>query len=81
MQRYKKSINNITKLLKARNRNTDDKIKDKVNESTDGNNYLNILTDFSIFSMVKTLVKINKQPKFFKYRKNAKLIKELGENF
>lgn len=81
IERCKKSMRNLNKLLKARNRNGDDKIKEKVNEEVSGNNYLNILTDFSVYSLVKTFVKVCKQPKFFKYRKNTKLIKELGENF
>lgn len=55
-------MKNLNKLLKARirNGNGDDKIKEKVNEEAAGNNYLNILTDFSIFSLVKTLVKVSK---------------------
>ena len=30
---------------------------------------------------MKTLVKINKEPKFYKYRKDPKLIQALGDNF
>jgi hypothetical protein len=50
-------------------------------EEEEKNNYVNILADFSIFSLVKTLVKINKEPKFYKYRKDPKLIHALGDSF
>lgn len=42
---------------------------------------MNILTDFSVYAMTKTIVKINKESKFYKYRKDSRLLQNFGQMF
>ena len=44
-------------------------------------NSLHIFSDFAVYSFVKTIVKINKEHEFFRYRKDSRLVSQLGDNF
>lgn len=66
--------------IKSKNRKELQKIENKKVEH-ENNGYVNVFADFAVFSMVKTLVKINKENKFFKYRKDARLLHKIDENF
>ena len=44
-------------------------------------NSLGIFADFSVYSFVKTIVKINKEHEFFRYRKDSRLVSQMGDNF
>ena len=39
--------------------------------------YLSILADYSVYSFIKTLVKINKLPEILEYKKNYKLLEKI----
>ena len=43
--------------------------------------YLSILSDFSLLSFIKAIVKINKDPKVLEYRKDNRLVSHLGNDY
>jgi hypothetical protein len=45
------------------------------------NNYLNILCDYSIYSFIKTLVRLHKEPKLLKYKKDQRILHKFGNKF
>ncbi len=45
------------------------------------NTYLNILCDFSIYSMVKMLARLHKEPKVVSYKKDQRILQKFGNNF
>lgn len=58
------------------------KINTKTNEITWKNQkYVNVMSDFSVFSFIKALVKINKDPSVLDYRKDSRLLNGLGLDY
>ncbi len=54
------------------------KIDQKTNQITwKRQKYVNVMSDFSVLSFIKAIVKINKQPVILDYRKNKKLLSGL----
>ena len=50
----------------------------KSTQKTAAQTYLNTFCDFSIFSALKTLARIVKEPKLFKYRNDQRLLVSFG---
>ncbi len=45
------------------------------------NSYLNLFSDYSIFSLVKIIVRLFKEPKLLKYKKDQRILHKFGNNF
>lgn len=45
------------------------------------NSYLNLFSDYSIFSLVKIIVRLFKEPKLLKYKKDQRILHKFGHNF
>jgi len=44
-------------------------------------NYISILADFAVLSFVKTIVKINKDPKILDYKNDSRLVEMIGPDY
>ena len=43
--------------------------------------YVSVMSDFSVFSFIKVIVKIHKEPAILEYKNDARLLKGLGNNY